>query len=121
MPLSAPQIERLARSFKLFANDPDDLRTSFEAEMSHRDARCPSASARIIAELFELARNAAETDAPPFNAQALDRASWGAEEHALLAAVANACDYTWTNRLEADWALLVACAVQRATNTRAVA
>ncbi|RMH25742.1 MAG: hypothetical protein D6692_10420 [Planctomycetota bacterium] len=121
MPLTPPQLDRIARSFALIADRPEDLRSSFDAEMARRGATCPRPSARIVAELLDIASTAARTDGAAFMRDSADRASWGAEEHALLAAVADLCDYAWTRRLENDWAVLVACAVERAMASRVAA
>lgn len=121
MPLTPPQIERITRSFALFSNRPADLRAAFEGEMQRRGSLCPASATRMVAELIDIVGTVSRTDGHAFLRKTTDRASWGAEEHALLAAIADLCDYAWTTRLEADWSILVACAVERAMSSRTAA
>jgi hypothetical protein len=114
MPLTPPQIDRLTRSYRTIEPNLDILARRFEANLRAR-GRSPSPRASAcVDELRALIRSAARTDALGIPASVKNRAGWGAEEHALLEALSEQCSYTWTERLAADWAVLVSCAVERA-------
>lgn len=114
MPLTPPQIDRLTRSYQTLEPNLDILRRRYEANLRARgQSPSPRASA-CVDELRTLIRSAARTDALGIPSTIKNRAGWGAEEHALLEAIAEQSSYTWTARLESDWAVLVSCAVERA-------
>lgn len=118
MPLTPTQIERLTRSYQTIEPNLDILARRFEANLRARgQSPSPRASA-CVGELRSLIRSAARTDGLGIPSSVKNRggrgAGWGAEEHALLEALAEQCSYTWTERLEADWAVVVSCAVERA-------
>jgi hypothetical protein len=114
MPLTPTQIDRLTRSYQTLEPNLDILTRRFEANLRARgQSPSPRASA-CVDELRALIRSAARTDGLGIPSAVKNRAGWGAEEHALLEAIREQCSYTWTERLEADWAVLVSCAVERA-------
>lgn len=114
MSLTPPQINRLTRSYQTLEPNLDILTRRYEANLRARgQSPSPRASA-YVDELRTLIRSAARTDAFGIPSAVKNRAGWGAEEHALLEAIREQCGYTWTERLEADWAVLVSCAVERA-------
>lgn len=114
MPLTPPQINRLTRSFQTLEPNLDSIRRRYEANLRDRgQSPSPRASA-CVDELPALIRSAARTDGLGIPSAVKNRAGWGAEEHALLEAIREQSGYTWTERLEADWAVLVSCAVERA-------
>lgn len=119
MPLTAAQIDRLNRSFSTIEPHFDELERCFEANLRARGQATSARSAACLDELRAALRSARRTDGLGILGAARDRAGWGAEEHALLEAIAERCHYTWTERLEADWSVLVSCAVERALGTAA--
>lgn len=114
MTLTPPQIDRLTRSFATLEPNLDQLTRRFESNLAARGVSRSPRAAGCVQELRSLVRSASRTDGLGIRARSADRAGWGAEEHALLEAIAQQCDYTWTERLEADWSILVSCAVERA-------
>ena len=119
MPLTAAQIDRLTRSF--FAIEPhfDRVERRFEANLRARGQTPCARSSACLEQLRSTMQSACRTDGLGIPGRVRDRAGWGAEEHALLEALAEQCSYTWTERLEADWSILVSCAVERAMGTAA--
>lgn len=114
MPLTPPQIERLTRSYRTLEPNMDILSRRFEANLRARGQSPSPQTSACVDELRTLIRSVARSDGLGIPSAVRNRAGWGAEEHALLEALSEQCSYTWTDRLEADWAVVVSCAVERA-------
>jgi hypothetical protein len=114
MPLTPTQIDRLTRSYQTLEPNLDIVTRRFEANLRARGQSPSPRATACVDELRALIRSAARTDGLGIPSAVKNRAGWGAEEYALLEAIREQCGYTWTERLEADWAVLVSFAVERA-------